>query len=341
MVAYNLPGFLLLVLGILVMVISHEPLKRLSNDDFLAIVVAVGTIGAASVLLHRLTRIRDRVMNAPVFVLAYRLNALGLAFAIFTLVASPREWRESLTFGVATLVVGGGLAWGIFTGRLREIGYEGRAWWKLLISNTLLGGLRGDPFAPKRPAMAEVMAADPRAPIVWLRSFRFDELDANQNASRTTFEEDLAASITKELGPFVAVGDPRDAVELKGRMPGATRAYVGDDWRARVAELVERAARILVVEGPSEGLGWELTHLRERVDPRRVLVLTVPRELKAAHRVWWAPFTASLAKAGIAIGGEDPGPGAILSFDDAWRPTVVARTLEHASDYLSFLRDAR
>lgn len=119
-------------------------------------------------------------------------------------------------------------------------------------------------------------ANDPRPPVVYLRSFADDEVLANTNIVRgfiqLTTEEEQYARVLNRIGPFIAVGDPREGLPDLG----ATRIYVGDgDWQRRVETLINGARLIVLRLSATEGLLWELRTVIARNDPGK-LVLLVP-----------------------------------------------------------------
>ena len=72
------------------------------------------------------------------------------------------------------------------------------------------------------------------------------------------------------IGPFVAIGDPREGLPDLG----ATRIYVGDgDWRQRVEALLDGARLIVLRLSATEGLLWELRTVIARNNPSKLLVL--------------------------------------------------------------------
>lgn len=99
------------------------------------------------------------------------------------------------------------------------------------------------------------------------------------------FEELMAALVSKESS-LVAIGKPGEPLpEL-----GAVRTYVSDDeWQSAVEETAKRAGSILLVAGVTDGLEWELTHLREWGLTQKVTVLLPPVDESQAwnrlHRV--------------------------------------------------------
>lgn len=128
----------------------------------------------------------------------------------------------------------------------------------------------------------EAMALDPRAPVLYLRSFRDDGLSLlAQHGStmkrramsllRLPTPEEQMARILARLGPLIAIGKPGEPLpEL-----GAARLYVAhDQWQQTVAELMRRAALVVVRVGASPGVLWEIEQALERL-PRQRLVLAV------------------------------------------------------------------
>ncbi len=119
------------------------------------------------------------------------------------------------------------------------------------------------PFGP------DVIASDPRPPILLLRSFADDQ--------RITREERHLEQIFKPAGPFVAIGRPGDELPPLG----AARFYVHDhEWKEFARKLMHDAALVLLMAGRTEGLAWELQTCRQTVDPRKV-VLVIPNDQPA------------------------------------------------------------
>ncbi len=123
---------------------------------------------------------------------------------------------------------------------------------------------------------AAALQDDRRAPVVYLRSFSADDESARVVISwallRPAYytDEEQLATVLNEIGPFVAIGDPRESLPDLG----ATRIYVGgDDWQARVTDLVSRAALVIMRAGTYEGFWWEFGLVRASVRPERLLLL--------------------------------------------------------------------
>lgn len=167
------------------------------------------------------------------------------------------------------------------------------------------------------PSALEVLAADSRRPILYLRSF-----DADEKASA---DEEVLAEILEEAGPFIAIGRPKDDLPPLG----ASRFYVADDhWRDTVAKLLDKAALVVLRAGKTHGLLWELRQCRSQLTPERICVL-IPRD-----RSDYDAFRRSAEQAGLDLtlptypknklarfkAGQ---LAAILHFADDWSGTIT------------------
>jgi hypothetical protein len=177
-----------------------------------------------------------------------------------------------------------------------------------------------------------VLAADVRAPIVYLRPFGADQAEiATRMSSRLrispragfekTYEERLARTLRK-IGPFVAVGDPTERLPLIG----AARMYAADEqWQETVDELTARAGVLLVHAGEGDGLTWEVRHVIELDAPERV-ILSLPLYAKRKEPTRQARYEAFRRRSGDAF--PQPLPEAIghcqfLYFDADWTPRLL------------------
>ena len=121
---------------------------------------------------------------------------------------------------------------------------------------------------------------DPRAPVLYLRSFADDEKVAEAHQVngfiQLSTEEEQFAKVFRRIGPFVAIGRPREKLPTLG----ATRFYAGDDeWRTKVDDLLSTARLVILRLSPTEGLLWELKEVVSRVEPNRLL-LFLPNNYK-------------------------------------------------------------
>jgi len=188
---------------------------------------------------------------------AWRGYALiGVALVMFAVVKQlatrdhPGVWSFVLIFGGLILAVG--------------IGRVGRRW---------------SMSARKRDAAAAAEQLDLSAvrPVLYLRAFADDEKVAGAGVAQGFFqlltEEEQLARVLNRIGPFVAIGDPKDSLPDLG----AARLYVGSDqWKERVIELLARASLVVMRVATTEAVRWELQQVVSRLSPEQ-LVLVVPK----------------------------------------------------------------
>ena len=200
--------------------------------------------------------------------------------------------------------------------------------------------------------------ADPRPPVLYLREFRFESqpfvvADAQslrpylQNAVRwvpqwlqpgwldvqaVTAEEYLAAAMTQQLGPFVALGNPLDELPALG----AARDYADDgQWRVQFLDLAQRAQAVLLAPGTSDAMAWELQALHRAGLAHKLFVAVGSDAFRPTTTWWvgrlrgwrnpdWLAFRALLQAAGFSTPPQAPRPWSVLAFDAAGRGQWVA-----------------
>jgi hypothetical protein len=120
---------------------------------------------------------------------------------------------------------------------------------------------------------AAAMLADPRKPVLFLRSFSDDQISLSKakipwlqrfvdpGAVVGTLEE-LLVSEYADVGPVIAIGKPSDDPDDLPPL-GAARQYCqGTEWQEMVRSLMQASALIVVGVGQSAGLAWEITTIR-------------------------------------------------------------------------------
>jgi hypothetical protein len=131
----------------------------------------------------------------------------------------------------------------------------------------------------------QLLANDPRLPVIYLRSFEADSeiflrRDGFWNKAATmlfgymvTFspEQELAEIVTR-VGPVIAIGKPGEPLpEL-----GAARLYVGDaDWKTKVTDLMARSRLVIIRTGSTPNLQWEIEQAMTRVPRRQILFVSL------------------------------------------------------------------
>jgi hypothetical protein len=200
--------------------------------------------------------------------------------------------------------------------------------WSLLIGAVALY-LR----ARRRAALraAEVLTADARAPILYLRSFDDDKLRvwAHGSPRRSLVERMLGRRKERfevvlgwhlwGVGPVTAVGRPSE------RLPplGAAREYLGEDhWQSEVEERIEEAQEaITLVLGRTIGLVWELQAIKRLGAADRLLLIIPPVDHDEEDQRW-----ETFEHAASQMGWPIPEP--------AVRSRMLAGTLDRESSWL-------
>ena len=145
----------------------------------------------------------------------------------------------------------------------------------------------GSRFAARRFArlsLEQLISRDKRDPILFLRSFRDDQVKLpklRQNVvrwiiscgePRPTLDHILLEEGTPH-GPVIAIGAP-------GSIPpfGAARKFISDhEWRDTVADFCRHARAVVITLDETEGVRWELQHLLSQNHYRKALFLLPPR----------------------------------------------------------------
>jgi len=199
----------------------------------------------------------------------------------------PRSRRLGLKAGGIALIVISGLLLIVFT-FVRSFGDDAALLVILVVSGVLgfLAGTLGVRFynlARQFEATTiewDGKSADPRPPVLYLRSFQDDVTTAVPvslpprslhnlawSIAWTTEEEQLV-KVLRAIGPVVAVGKPGEKLpEL-----GASRAYVSnEDWRHYVTCLMKEAVLVVLRPGQTPSVWWEISEAVKRVYPERLL----------------------------------------------------------------------
>lgn len=209
--------------------------------------------------------------------------------------------RRSLGWQLMLLVCGVPL---VVLGMLSEAAGEGddEMLWSLLGMVALVAviALWRRVLRHEVPSADELLLRDPRAPVLYLRSFKDDSalvlhggaagwLDRAAGALAVATPEQELAWCLQRVGPVVAIGKPGEPLpEL-----GAARLYVAHEaWQAKVCELMQAAALVVLRVGDSPGVLWEVEQALALL-PRQRLVLAMIGTRRVAGALE-APLAAAL-----------------------------------------------
>ena len=170
-----------------------------------------------------------------------------------------------------------------------------------------------------------LMAHDPIPPVVYLRSFADDrqplwKIFEGVNGGVTETDEELLKEVLTPVGPVIAIGRPGEDFQP----PGAARFYVGDqDWQDIVTNLVTHAVLVVVRAGSSAGLWWEISHLVQHVEPRRVVFFFPARTFPVQRRRAYREFRERANQLLPSPLPQDLGKAIFVTFDTEWRPILL------------------
>jgi TM2 domain len=245
---------------------------------------------------------RDYVFVAGAWLVAAHLLAVGLIILLaglkdVPLLTSARARRGALQkLAGSTLII---LCFGYtFLTDMPAFNFLEESWWISLPSLALFlisarvgfqllrSGWKYDVVSAE-----QLLAIDPRPPVLYLRSFEEDSKivlrpDGFWNKATILFDymatfspEQELAEILNQIGPMIAIGKPGEPLpEL-----GAARLYVGDaDWKAKVTDMMARSRLVIIRTGSTPNLQWEIEQTMTLVPRRQILFVSLGDAKKTA-----------------------------------------------------------
>lgn len=142
----------------------------------------------------------------------------------------------------------------------------------LLVSTALLWGRK-----LRRRSADPVLSGDQRAPVLYLRSFKDDDITSRpirEPGLPISFtEEEYLVDVLKDFGPCIAIGQPGESLPDLG----ASRIYVADDaWQDKVRELLNSSKLVVLRAGKTPNFLWEVEQSILSGRPQSILIL-IPR----------------------------------------------------------------
>jgi hypothetical protein len=136
-----------------------------------------------------------------------------------------------------------------------------------------------------RSNLLELQTLDTRVPILFLRAFRDDQVTLPpprlpllaylyEVGNRKTSLDVMLLEEGTEYGPVVAMGNPEDPIPPYG----AARGYFSDEsWQEGVSRLANDCVAVIICLEDTEGVRWEMGHIRETGLYAKTLFLLHPR----------------------------------------------------------------
>lgn len=137
----------------------------------------------------------------------------------------------------------------------------------------------------RRRPTDQVLSEDQRPPVLYLRSFKDDEVTSRpirEGLPISFTEEEYLVDVLKGFGPCIAIGQPGE------RLPdlGAVRIYLPDDaWQDKVQELLISSKLIVLRAGKTPNFLWEVEQSILSGRPENILIL-IPK-MKNVYTHFW------------------------------------------------------
>jgi len=188
-----------------------------------------------------------------------------------------------------------------------------------------------------RASAAELRARDRRPPIVFLRSFKDDQIAFRSwlRAAKVTLDEDVTEALAI-YGPVVAIGRPGETLPPLG----SARHYVPDsEWRERATGLITDAQAIVAVLGATAGIRWELDTIIQ-LHAVRKLLLVIPPVPSEDLRDRWNVVPALLHEFATVPESVLLGKLLIVGLDVEGQPFVITSNTRTEGDYYEAMGSA-
>ena len=205
------------------------------------------------------------------------------------------------------------------------------------------------------------------SPIVLLRSFKIDSYPATNGK---VFDETICENLDLDSNPIISLANPDEILPSGGSLKIQAKDA---EWKEVVREVLKNCRAVILVEGLSDGLHWEISKLKEYLNYKQLFVL-IPsntyRELawcyndetgtglysimRNAHKFMaritlsgkkdrkqilnsiWIDFSSKLQQFEIHLPKVFPGDDCLLSFDQQWN-SIKQANLHKTNEKLKFI----
>lgn len=255
------------------------------------------------------------------------------------------------TYGIIALLI----VYGYWTEQI-----DGTNLFRLLLFSSMLSLADLDKLFKKQHEEEKQEAI--KEAVLFIRSFRTDrkafwigsnfsipqELPDDNSAMliRYSFAEYLSSTLARYFGPLNGLGNPQDAIPLKGLQI----SYQEDDgWQKVLSEQLDTCSIIVMSVGQSANLKWELEQIKERKLTDKLFLLIPPKRpsiYKPLQAVGlssflpkWGTFREEMAAAGYQLPKEKPAPGTIFVFDRRGDAHIMATGAYTPTDYVEQIHE--
>ena len=174
------------------------------------------------------------------------------------------------------------------------------------------------------------------------------------------FDETICMDFDLTKNPIISLADPDEILPSGGSLKIQSK---DSDWKETVKEILKVCRAVILVEGPSDGLHWEISKLKEYLSPKQLFVM-IPSQ-KYRELAWcynddagtgvfsitrnmyrflniltftgnkdkkktllsvWKGFSEKLNIYGIHTPAVFPGDNSILYFNEEWQAIKIENT---------------
>ncbi len=177
----------------------------------------------------------------------------------------------------------------------------------------------------------QVLRDAKHAPVLFLRSFKFDILSAAvpkwqeylpMNVAMPTAELNLVQMIWRHA-PVIAIGRPGEFAPPVGAVPFYARQ---DVWQKTVQAIVPLCQMVVWTTGHTEGLRWEIKHLLESVPSQKLLLwlhVNIGNWTAAERDSEWTKFREAYRDVFPKELPADAASMRFIAFQDDWTPIAI------------------
>ena len=192
------------------------------------------------------------------------------------------------------------------------------------------------------------------SPIILLRSFL---LDSNVSLKGKVFDETICENLDLERNPIISLANPDEILPSGGSLKIQAK---DSEWKEVVKEVLYNCRAVVLVEGLSSGLHWEISKIKEYVSPEQLFIMIPSRYYRELawcfsddagtglfsiirnfniylSRIFfigkkernntldsvWKDFSERLNQEGIHTPTKFPGDNILICFDSNWEVTKM------------------
>ena len=174
-----------------------------------------------------------------------------------------------------------------------------------------------------------VLARDPRAGIVYLRSFMEEVITGStymglrEEPDTSRSDEQLIYEVASEVGPMIAVGQPGEILPPLG----AARLYLdpNGDWQSTVKDHLAQAQFVIISPEYTPGVLWEIVTVFDYCPPEKIIIslLAFNRRGESSYNHLRTLVLEAAGKSGVNINlPEDTGKSSFIYFDSDGTPKL-------------------